>query len=35
VTLDEPRRLLVLKSGSFGTEDFLERALAHVKAEGG
>jgi uncharacterized protein YgbK (DUF1537 family) len=34
VSLNEPHRLLVLKSGSFGQADFLERALAHVKAEG-
>ena len=34
VTLDEPRRLLVLKSGSFGQPAFLARALAHVKTEG-
>jgi uncharacterized protein YgbK (DUF1537 family) len=33
VSLDEPRRLLVLKSGSFGQADFLEKALLHVKAE--
>ncbi len=31
LSLDEPTRLLVLKSGSFGSPDFLEQAMAHVK----
>ncbi|HEY3473352.1 MAG TPA: nucleotide-binding domain containing protein, partial [Anaerolineales bacterium] len=31
VSLNDPSRLLVLKSGSFGKTDFFERALEHVK----
>ncbi len=31
VSLSEPQRVLVLKSGSFGKEDFFERALAHLR----
>ena len=31
VSLNEPRRLLVLKSGSFGKPDFFQRALEHLK----
>jgi uncharacterized protein YgbK (DUF1537 family) len=31
VTLDAPQRWLVLKSGSFGSPDFLEQAIAHLK----
>jgi uncharacterized protein YgbK (DUF1537 family) len=31
VTLEAPQRWLVLKSGSFGSPDFLELALAHLK----
>lgn len=31
VTLNEPRRWLVLKSGSFGSDDFLQQAIAHLK----
>ncbi len=33
VSLSEPRRLLVLKSGSFGKPDFFEKALAHLRAK--
>jgi uncharacterized protein YgbK (DUF1537 family) len=33
VSLNEPRRLLVLKSGSFGSPDFLAQAIAHVKSQ--
>jgi uncharacterized protein YgbK (DUF1537 family) len=33
VSLNEPRRLLVLKSGSFGTSDFLAQAIEHVKRQ--
>ncbi len=33
VSLSEPRRLLVLKSGSFGKPDFFEQALAHLRAK--
>jgi len=33
VTLEHPQRWLVLKSGSFGTPDFLARAIAHLKGE--
>jgi uncharacterized protein YgbK (DUF1537 family) len=32
-SLTEPLLLLVLKSGSFGTPDFFERALEHLKSE--
>lgn len=32
-TLDEPRRLLVLKSGSFGNESFFEEGIRHLKSE--
>ena len=31
VSLKEPRRMLVLKSGSFGKPDFFERALEHLR----
>ncbi|MFB9278631.1 four-carbon acid sugar kinase family protein [Cohnella cellulosilytica] len=34
-SLDPERRLFVLKSGSFGSEDFLWKAIAHLKEEGG
>ncbi len=34
LSLGEPPLLLVLKSGSFGSVDFLEQALAHVRAAG-
>jgi uncharacterized protein YgbK (DUF1537 family) len=30
ISLNDPRRLLVLKSGSFGKPDFFERALEHL-----
>jgi uncharacterized protein YgbK (DUF1537 family) len=33
VSLQDRPLLLVLKSGSFGTPDFLEQALAHVQAQ--
>jgi uncharacterized protein YgbK (DUF1537 family) len=33
ISLNEPRRLLVLKSGSFGSPDFLAQAIAHVKSQ--
>ena len=33
VSLNEPRRLLVLKSGSFGKPDFFQRALEHLKEQ--
>lgn len=33
VSLSQPHRLLVLKSGSFGSPTFLERALDHVRAQ--
>jgi len=31
VSLTDPPRMLVLKSGSFGKPDFFERALDHLK----
>jgi len=31
VSLNDPARMLVLKSGSFGKPDFFERALEHLK----
>jgi uncharacterized protein YgbK (DUF1537 family) len=31
VSLNDPPRMLVLKSGSFGTPDFFERALEHLR----
>jgi uncharacterized protein YgbK (DUF1537 family) len=31
ISLGSPPLLLVLKSGSFGTPDFLEQAVAHLK----
>ncbi|HKY54447.1 MAG TPA: nucleotide-binding domain containing protein, partial [Anaerolineales bacterium] len=31
ISLNDPRRMLVLKSGSFGKPDFFERALEHLK----
>jgi uncharacterized protein YgbK (DUF1537 family) len=31
VSLNDPPRILVLKSGSFGTPDFFERALEHLR----
>ena len=31
VSLDDPPRMLVLKSGSFGKPDFFERALEHLR----
>jgi uncharacterized protein YgbK (DUF1537 family) len=31
LSLNEPPRMLVLKSGSFGKPDFFERALEHLK----
>ncbi len=31
ISLNDPPRMLVLKSGSFGKPDFLERALEHLK----
>jgi uncharacterized protein YgbK (DUF1537 family) len=31
VTLNDPARMLVLKSGSFGKPDFFERALEHLR----
>jgi len=31
ISLGSPPLLLVLKSGSFGTSDFLEQAVAHLK----
>ena len=31
VSLSEPSRMLVLKSGSFGKPDFFERALEHLR----
>ena len=31
VSLNDPPRMLVLKSGSFGKPDFFERALEHLK----
>ncbi|WP_028608850.1 four-carbon acid sugar kinase family protein [Paenibacillus harenae] len=34
-SLEPRRRLFVLKSGSFGGEDFLWKAIEHLKAEGG
>lgn len=34
ITLTAPARMLVLKSGSFGTADFFEKAIAHLRAEG-
>jgi uncharacterized protein YgbK (DUF1537 family) len=33
VSLNEPRRLMVLKAGSFGSVDFLAQAIAHVKSQ--
>ena len=33
VTLTDPPLLLVLKSGSFGTADFLEQAIAHMQSQ--
>ena len=33
ISLAEPHRLLVLKSGSFGSATFLEQALAHVRGQ--
>jgi uncharacterized protein YgbK (DUF1537 family) len=33
LSLNDPPRLLVLKSGSFGSPDFLERAIDHLKAQ--
>ncbi|MBE0410512.1 MAG: hypothetical protein IBX69_12360 [Anaerolineales bacterium] len=33
VTLHPPRRLLVLKSGSFGNSDFFEQALNHLRTQ--
>lgn len=34
-SLEPGRRLIVLKSGSFGGEDFLWKAIRHLKEEGG
>lgn len=34
ITLTAPAWMLVLKSGSFGTADFFEKAIAHLRAEG-
>jgi uncharacterized protein YgbK (DUF1537 family) len=31
VSLNEPRRMLVLKSGSFGKPDFFHQALEHLR----
>ncbi len=33
ISLNEPPMLLVLKSGSFGSPDFVEQAIAHLKSE--
>lgn len=33
ISLTDPRLFLVLKSGSFGTPDFLEQAVAHLKTQ--
>jgi uncharacterized protein YgbK (DUF1537 family) len=33
-SLNDPPRVLVLKSGSFGKEDFFERALDHLRGIG-
>src|SRR5690606_22343423 len=33
ISLNEPPLLLVLKSGSFGSADFLEQAVRHVREQ--
>lgn len=35
ISLSDPPRLLVLKSGSFGSADFLQQAIDHVQAQDG